>query len=59
MIVQFTDFGLQGPYTGQMKYGSDEGGAVPIGVGATRPPIITEANGRWYVGPGNGLFELI
>ena len=22
-------------------------------------PIIVEADGRWYVGPGNGLFELV
>ena len=32
---------------------------VDPGVGGTRPPIILEADGRWYVGPGNGLFELI
>jgi S-adenosyl-L-methionine hydrolase (adenosine-forming) len=24
-----------------------------------RPPVILEADGRWYVGPGNGLFELV
>jgi hypothetical protein len=22
------------------------------------PPVILEADGRWYVGHGNGLFEL-
>jgi S-adenosylmethionine hydrolase len=32
---------------------------VDPGVGGTRPPIIVEADGRWYVGPGNGLFELV
>jgi hypothetical protein len=32
---------------------------LSAGVGGTRPPIILEADGRWYVGPGNGLFELI
>jgi S-adenosylmethionine hydrolase len=32
---------------------------VDPGVGGPRPPIIVEAHGRWYVGPGNGLFELI
>ena len=32
---------------------------VDPGVGGTRPPIILEADGRWYVGPGNGLFELV
>jgi S-adenosylmethionine hydrolase len=98
MIVLFTDFGLQGPYTGQMKavlyqlapdvpaidlfadapVGNPKASAyllasyaqwfpagtvflcvVDPGVGGTRPPIILEADGRWYVGPGNGLFELI
>ena len=32
---------------------------VDPGVGGTRPPVILEADGRWYVGPGNGLFELV
>jgi S-adenosyl-L-methionine hydrolase (adenosine-forming) len=98
MIVLFTDFGLQGPYTGQMKavlyqvapgvpvidlfadapVGNPKASAyllaayaewfaagsvflcvVDPGVGGTRPPVIVEANGRWYVGPGNGLFELV
>ena len=31
---------------------------VDPGVGGTRPPVVVEADGRWYVGPGNGLFEL-
>ena len=98
MIVLFTDFGLHGPYTGQMKAvlhqmapdvpiidlfadapaGNPKAAAyllavyadwfaagttflcvVDPGVGGTRPPVIVEADGRWYVGPGNGLFELI
>jgi S-adenosylmethionine hydrolase len=98
MIVVFTDFGLQGPYTGQMKavlhqlapaipvidlfadapVGNPKASAylvaayaqwfaagtvflcvVDPGVGGTRPAIILEADGRWYVGPGNGLFELV
>jgi S-adenosylmethionine hydrolase len=32
---------------------------VDPGVGGTRPSVIVETGGRWYVGPGNGLFELI
>jgi S-adenosylmethionine hydrolase len=32
---------------------------VDPGVGGTRPAIILAADGRWYVGPGNGLFELV
>ena len=98
MIVLFTDFGLQGPYTGQMKAVLHQmAPGIPVvdlfadapvsnpkasayllsayaawfppravflcvvdpGVGGTRPPIIVEADGRWYVGPGNGLFEMV
>jgi S-adenosylmethionine hydrolase len=98
MIVLFTDFGLHGPYTGQMKavlhqmapgipiidlfadapVGNPKASAyllaayaawfpartvflcvVDPGVGGTRPSIFLEADGRWYIGPGNGLFELI
>jgi S-adenosyl-L-methionine hydrolase (adenosine-forming) len=98
MIVLFTDFGLEGPYTGQVKavlYRTAPG--VPVvelfadapagrpkpaayllaaygiwfppgtvilavidpGVGGPRPPVIAESDGRWYVGPDNGLFELV
>jgi S-adenosyl-L-methionine hydrolase (adenosine-forming) len=32
---------------------------VDPGVGGTRPAIVLEADSRWYVGPGNGLFELV
>jgi S-adenosyl-L-methionine hydrolase (adenosine-forming) len=98
MIVLFTDFGLEGPYTGQVKavlYRTAPG--IPVvelfadapagrpkpaayllaaygvwfppgtvllavidpGVGGPRPAVIVEAGGRWYVGPDNGLFELV
>jgi S-adenosylmethionine hydrolase len=98
MIALFTDFGLHGPYTGQMKavlyqmapgipvidlfadapVGNPMASAyllapyaawfpegtvflcvVDPGVGGARPAICLEADDRWYVGPGNGLFELI
>ena len=98
MIVLFTDFGLQGPYTGQVKtvlhqmapgvsaidlfadapVGNPKASAyllaayaewfvaatiflcvVDPGVGSARPAIVVEADDRWYVGPGNGLFELV
>jgi S-adenosylmethionine hydrolase len=98
MIVLFTDFGLEGPYTGQMKAllrreapaievidlfadapaGNPKAAAyllaayaawfpastiflcvVDPGVGGTRAPLMIEADGRWYVGPDNGLFELM
>ena len=98
MIVLFTDFGLHGPYLGQMKTVLDQMvpgtstidlfadapvgnpkasayllaayaawfpvgtvflGVVDPGVGGARPPTILKADGRWYIGPGNGLFELV
>ena len=98
MIVLFTDFGLHGPYIGQMKAvlhqaapgvpvvdlfadapaGNPKAAAyllaayddwfpagtvflcvVDPGVGSARPATIVEADEHWYVGPGNGLFELV
>jgi len=98
MIVLFTDFGLEGPYTGQVKAvlcqtaprvsvidlfadlpsGKPKPAAyllaayslwfppgtvflaiVDPGVGGDRAAIVIEADGRWYVGPDNGLFEII
>jgi S-adenosylmethionine hydrolase len=98
MIVLFTDFGLAGPYTGQMQAvlqrdapgipvvslfadapaGRPKPGAyllaayaawfapgtvllcvVDPGVGSHRRAVIAEADGRFYVGPDNGLFELV
>src|SRR5687768_1699109 len=96
MIALFTDFGLTGPYTGQMKavlaghaptvpvidlfadapvfqpylsayllgaycgavpQGGVLLGVVDPGVGTDRLPLVVRADGRWYVGPDNGLFE--
>ncbi len=98
MIVTFTDFGIEGPYLGQMRgvlYQSAPG--VPVidlmvdvptfdiraaayllprvmepfgdgticlavvdpGVGSFRRPIVLESDGCWFVGPDNGLFEMI
>ncbi len=98
LIVLVTDFGLEGPYTGQMKAvlrraapesdiidlfadapaGNPKAAAyllaayalwfppgtiflcvVDPGVGGARMPLMIEADGRWYVGPDNGLFELV
>ena len=98
MIVLFTDFGLEGPYIGQVKarilkespnatiidlfsdapmqnpkacsyllaaYASEfPAGTVFLavvdpGVGGRRPAVAVEAGERWYVGPGNGLFEMV
>jgi len=99
MLVLMTDFGLNGPYIGQMKavlY--RQAPAIPIidlfadaptcnprasayllaayatafppgsvflvvidpGVGTQqRRPVVVEADGRWYVGPDNGLFSIL
>ena len=98
MIVLFTDFGLSGPYTGQVKAVLHQLAAgVPIvdlfadlpaakpkpaayllaaygpwfppgtvlmavvdpGVGGARAAVVVEADGRSYVGPDNGLFEIV
>ena len=98
MIVLFTDFGLEGPYTGQVTAVlQQDAPAVPVislfadlaagqpkpaayllaayagwfpagtvllcvvdpGVGSDRGALIVEADGRFYVGPDNGLFEIV
>jgi S-adenosylmethionine hydrolase len=98
MIFLFTDFGLEGPYVGQMKAVlHQEAPAVPVidliadvppfqaqaaayllaaytadlavgsvclcvvdpGVGGSRAALVVEADGRWYVGPDNGLFAIV
>ncbi|QCG97569.1 hypothetical protein E6C67_27840 [Azospirillum sp. TSA2s] len=98
MILLFTDFGLSGPYTGQMKAVlAQQAPTVPVidlfadapafdpqlsayllaayapafpagsvflcvvdpGVGTDRRPVMVEADGRWFVGPDNGLFALL
>ncbi|MGE4220926.1 MAG: S-adenosyl-l-methionine hydroxide adenosyltransferase family protein [Alphaproteobacteria bacterium] len=96
MILLFTDFGLAGPYVGQMHsvlaaaapgipvidlmhdappqdprrascllaaladYMPADAVCVAVvdpGVGGDRPPVLLEADGRRFVGPGNGLLE--
>ncbi len=98
MIALFTDFGLTGPYIGQVKAvlarsapgveaidlfadlpaGNVKAAAyllaayaqwfappivflavVDPGVGSSRQALVVEADGRLYVGPDNGLFELV
>jgi S-adenosyl-L-methionine hydrolase (adenosine-forming) len=98
VIVLFTDFGLEGPYTGQVKSvlhqiapgvpvidlfadlppakpqpaayllaaygvwfpaGSVILAVVDPGVGGERAAVVVEADSRWYVGPDNGLLELV
>lgn len=98
MIALFTDFGLSGPYTGQVKAVlACEAPHVPVidlfadapafdprlsayllaayaaalpegtvvlavvdpGVGTERRPLIVEADGRRFVGPDNGLLEIV
>lgn len=98
MIHIFTDYGLNGPYAGQLhgvlaRAAPDEPAidlmhdapardpfrsayllaalaedmepdsvclaVVDPGVGGDRPPVIVSADGRRFVGPGNGLFEIL
>ena len=98
VIVLFTDFGLEGPYTGQVKAVLHQiAPGVPVidlfadlpaakpqpaayllaaygrwfppgtiilavvdpGVGGERAAVVVEADSRWYVGPDNGLLELV
>ena len=97
MIALFTDFGLEGPYTGQMQAVLHrEAPGVPVvslfsdlppfdprgaayllaayarefpldtiflcvvdpGVGGPRAASVLRADGRWYVGPDNGLLAI-
>jgi S-adenosyl-L-methionine hydrolase (adenosine-forming) len=98
MIALFTDFGLTGPYTGQVTAVLYHGAPnVPVislfadapsarpkpaayllaaygawfptgtvllcvvdpGVGSERRAVVVEAQGRIYVGPDNGLFDIV
>lgn len=98
MFILFTDFGLSGPYVGQMKAvlarlaadhavidlqhdapSCDPKSAayllssltdkfpadciflcvVDPGVGGERAPGVLKAGDQWFVGPDNGLFEMV
>jgi hypothetical protein len=98
MIHIVTDYGLKGPYVGQVRgvLAREAPGVAAIdlmhdapardpfrsayllaalatemspdsvcvavvdpGVGGERPPVIVSADGKRFVGPGNGLFEIV
>jgi S-adenosylmethionine hydrolase len=98
MIVLFTDFGLDGPYTGQvlavLQQTAPEIPAISLfadapagqpkpsayllaayaawfpigtvflcvidpGVGSERRAVVAEADGKLFVGPDNGLFDIV
>ena len=98
MIVLLTDFGLDGPYVGQLQAVlQQQAPGVPVinlfsdlppfdiqaaayllpayvqgfppgtvfvcvvdpGVGSARPGVVLEVDGRWYVGPNEGLFAVL
>lgn len=98
MIVLFTDFGLNGPYVGQMKTvlalkapgstvidlmhdapnhdikassyllaslvnefpkGTVFLCVVDPGVGSERKPVVVNIDGQWFVGPDNGLLNIV
>ncbi len=43
----------------EMAEGSVCLSVVDPGVGSERAPVVQEADGRWFVGPDNGLFEIV
>lgn len=45
--------------TGALPEGGVCLAVVDPGVGSSRAPVILRANERWYVGPDNGLFEMV
>ena len=47
------------PYAAEFPPGSVFLCVVDPGVGGARPSGVLRADGRWYVGPENGLFELV
>ena len=98
MIVLLTDFGLEGPYAGQVQAAlHQQAPGVPVislfadlsafdiqgaayllppytqgfapgtvflcvvdpGVGSRRPGVVVRADGRWFVGPNEGLFAIL
>ena len=98
MIALFTDFGLEGPYLGQVQAVlHQQAPGIPVinlfsdlvpfeiqgaasllpayakafppasvflcvvdpGVGSARPGAVVKADGRWYVGPNEGLFAML
>lgn len=34
-------------------------GVIDPGVGTARDPVVVEADGQWFVGPDNGLFDVV
>jgi hypothetical protein len=50
---------LLAAYGAEFPAGSIFLSVVDPGVGSERAALVLEADGRWYVGPDNGLFELV
>ena len=46
-------------YTSQAEPGDVILAVVDPGVGTARAPVALHADGRWYVGPDNGLFAMV
>jgi S-adenosylmethionine hydrolase len=46
-------------YAGELAAGTVFVCVVDPGVGGARRPLMLQADGRWYVGPDNGLFEIV
>ncbi len=50
---------LLAAYVGEFPAGTVFLAVVDPGVGGARKPVAVQAGGRWYVGPDNGIFELV
>lgn len=50
---------LLAAYVGEFPPGTVFLCVVDPGVGSARAPVVLRADGRWYVGPDNGLFNVI
>jgi len=46
-------------YAGELDPGTVLLCVVDPGVGGARSPLVVEADGRWFVGPDNGLFAMV
>lgn len=50
---------LLSPLIDRLPAGAIIVGVIDPGVGTARAPVVVEAEGRWLVGPDNGLFDVI
>lgn len=65
LFSDLPSFGIEGAahllaaYAPELPEGTVYLCVVDPGVGGVREPCILKADGRWYVGPANGLFDVV